>query len=1430
MNTAAQCYNATYGLWPSTAFTPNCNGVFANVTTSGYASEYSTVNLIAGNTYTFKSSIATDYITVDNNGAAPLVGVVGVSTVNGISWTCTASGAYRFYTHTSSSCGASTSLRTRSVRCAGVAAPAPANDLVANATSITCGSNTAGTTINSTNTGTYEGTTTCGVSQGMPGVWYKVAGNGQTMTASLCGTAWDSKINVYSGTATALTCIGGNDDGGPACGGTPASFAFTTVSGTDYFIKVSGFSTNLAFTLGLTCVTPPPPAVDPCASITSLSCGTASSYSLTGTTGAWSSFGGPFTTPGDEQVFSFTPTLTGVHTIDVTANENYVDLFFKANSCAGSTGWTYVDDIFGSASNNVTLTAGVTYYFLLDDENTTATSGNITVSCPTPASNPCTSIATISGCAASATSFSIAAGDGLWSSYGGPYTTPGQEKIFSFTPTTSATYAITVVNNGPSTWVDLFWKQASVGCNNTGWTYVDDVLGTFTNNVSFTAGVTYYIMLDPESNVGASGSIQIGCPDSDGDGIADNVDACPTVYGTLANGCPCIGAAVDGNYNYSSPLAISGTTVDACDNSTLRAGYDMTYAITIPCAGNYTFSACGGASWDTYLFLSSAVNSGVIASNDDFCSLQSQISANLSAGTYYLTVEPFSSSTTGAFTLNVSGTGSTPSITGSASNATCFGASNGSITATVNGNGNTASATLNGASFNGSASGLAAGTYTLSASNCWGTSSQTFTVGQPAALTASVASNVANAAVCMGGGMTLTGTIGGNTTVTYHWEQYDDFAGWSAITNDVNAAAPATVSLDLADLSASANYQLVVTSATDGSCSAAGEIAVTVVEDPTIAITTANVSCNGGSNGAIEAALSGGLDGMNYTWDFGPSVSGLSAGTYTMNATGTLGCDVSAVAEISEPTVLTSASTSGSIACNGGTTTVSVSANGGTAPYSGTGTFTVSAGAYSYTVTDANGCTSTTSITVSEPTALGASNVASDFNGYGVSCNGGSNGSVNVSATGGTAPYSGDVAYTNLSAGNYSYTVTDANGCTASTSATITEPTAVSASSTTSDYNGSGVSCNGSSNGSITVSAAGGVAPYVATGSYNNLSAGTYSYTVTDANGCTASTSATITEPTVLTSASISGSIACNGGTTTVSVSAAGGTAPYSGTGNYTVGAGTYFYTVTDANGCASTTSITVIEPTAVQTTVGAGQTVFYGYTPMACATISGSATGGTPGYTYNWSSNGTTNGTSTSLTVCPTQSTTYTLTATDALGCTSSSDVYICVVDVRCYAGNSNKQKVQMCQTPPGNPANAHTICVDASAVPAHLAIGCVLGACGELASACPAPQARIQSTIEDGLTTDLSAEDGLAALTVYPNPTVDRTSVSLTVTVTGEYNVVLYNTIGQVVETIYNGSIAEFENQTFDLNMTSLELGVYILSVSNGDGTIETVRVVKQ
>src|SRR6185369_16222797 len=113
---------------------------------------------------------------------------------------------------------------------------------------------------------------------------------------------------------------------------------------------------------------------------------------------------------------------------------------------------------------------------------------------------------------------------------------------------------------------------------------------------------------------------------------------------------------------------------------------------------------------------------------------------------------------------------------------------------------------------------------------------------------------------------------------------------------------------------------------------------------------------------------------------------------------------------------LTASSSQGTaIACHGGSTTVTVSALGGTAPYSGTGSFSVTAGTYNYTVTDNNGCTAVTSITVNEPSAI----TASSSQGAAIACHGGST-TVTVSALGGTAPYSGTGSFT-VTAGTYSY-------------------------------------------------------------------------------------------------------------------------------------------------------------------------------------------------------------------------------------------------------------------------------------------------------------------------------------------------------------------------------------------------------------------------
>ncbi|MBL0034114.1 MAG: hypothetical protein IPP27_18735 [Bacteroidetes bacterium] len=111
------------------------------------------------------------------------------------------------------------------------------------------------------------------------------------------------------------------------------------------------------------------------------------------------------------------------------------------------------------------------------------------------------------------------------------------------------------------------------------------------------------------------------------------------------------------------------------------------------------------------------------------------------------------------------------------------------------------------------------------------------------------------------------------------------------------------------------------------------------------------------------------------------------------------------------------------IICNGGSATVTVSATGGTAPYTGDGSFTALAGTHTYTVTDANGCTASTTITITEPTAVVASSSATS-----ILCNGGSATVIWSPQQAEQQSHTGEGSF--LAAGTYTYTVTDANGCT----------------------------------------------------------------------------------------------------------------------------------------------------------------------------------------------------------------------------------------------------------------------------------------------------------------------------------------------------------------------------------------------------------------
>ncbi|MBN8697608.1 MAG: gliding motility-associated C-terminal domain-containing protein [Bacteroidetes bacterium] len=454
--------------------------------------------------------------------------------------------------------------------------------------------------------------------------------------------------------------------------------------------------------------------------------------------------------------------------------------------------------------------------------------------------------------------------------------------------------------------------------------------------------------------------------------------------------------------------------------------------------------------------------------------------------------------------------------------------------------------------------------------------------------------------------------------------------------------------------------------------------------------------CNGQSNGTIAVDATGGTFPYTYSWTGGlgnnDTVTSVPAGTYTVTVTDVNNCSAFTVITLGQPTVLTTPGTATMVVCNGACDgTATVNASGGTAPYTydwtpgapvGDGTNAVTnlcPGNYTVTVTDFNGCIATYDTTITEPPLLTLT--MSQTN---ASCGGVCDGTATATVSGGVTPYvyvwsngsststnSTTNTISNLCAGSYTLQITDANGCSRTDSVTITEPPILLASAT-----GTNISCNAACDGTATAVVAGGTPGYsfnwtpgnpVGDGTANitNLCPGTYTVLVTDLNGCTDTGSVTITEPAVLIANPTSTNVlcfgACNG---TATASPTGGTAPYSynwtpgnpagdGTPNISgLCAGTYSVTVTDANGCVSTQTTVVSQPTQIQANVTKTDVTCNG----ACnGTATASPTGGTPGYNYLWMPGGQTGQTATGL--CPG---TYTVTVTDANGCTRTSTTTI--------------------------------------------------------------------------------------------------------------------------------------------------------------------------
>lgn len=394
-----------------------------------------------------------------------------------------------------------------------------------------------------------------------------------------------------------------------------------------------------------------------------------------------------------------------------------------------------------------------------------------------------------------------------------------------------------------------------------------------------------------------------------------------------------------------------------------------------------------------------------------------------------------------------------------------------------------------------------------------------------------------------------------------------------------------------------------------------------VVVNPLVASANAGtISCNGGTTSVVVSAT-GGVAPYSGTGNFT-----VSAGTYNYIVSDASGLKDTVSVTVVQPAALSSSLSSGSITVNGEKTSVTVNAAGGTSPYSyslNAGSFQssnifsgVAAGTNTIVVKDSRGCTISKIINITQPSVFIAS--ASSGN---ISCNGG-NTSIVVSATGGIAPYTGTGTFT-VSAGAYTYIISDAGGAKDTLSVNIVQPAlldAVLTSGTISVYGGST---------SVTVNAIGGTAPYLfnlnngtyqTSNVFSGVLAGTYNIGIKDNNGCIINRNINITQPAYVAKidplvASISaGNITCNGGSTTVTITASGGVQPYSGTGIFTVTAGTYNYVVSDASGLKDTVGVTISPPDILKSSISSGTILVSGGT----TSITVNATGGTYPYQYS--------------------------------------------------------------------------------------------------------------------------------------------------------------------------------------------------------------------
>jgi gliding motility-associated-like protein len=556
---------------------------------------------------------------------------------------------------------------------------------------------------------------------------------------------------------------------------------------------------------------------------------------------------------------------------------------------------------------------------------------------------------------------------------------------------------------------------------------------------------------------------------------------------------------------------------------------------------------------------------------------------------------------------------------------------------------------------------------------------------------------------------------GGRGTYSYRWYTSDGVIPGAINTDRIDNLIAGTYFLEIKDILGCTLIQSTVITEPDGMKLASSQLSKT--PDGNF-----NISCNGGNDGSISMSVTGGSGNYIFLWT-GPNgfsatskdLTGLKAGVYSCSVKDLNGCVLtpSPSFTLTEPTALvinsstysTSVDGAYNISCYGANTGwVHLTVSGGSigsyfynwTTTNGSGIVqgqkdqnALSAGNYQLVVTDLNNCTVIKNITLTQPAEfvvqLSPVNITCKSPGF-------NNGSINLTVNGGIGPYNylwsnGAVSedLINLTPGNYTVTVTDANGCIKTGTAKIELPPTLNYTKNLSDYNGFNISCNGMSNGFIHVDPTTGSAPFVYswTGpdgfnstlkNISDIKAGQYSLLIVDNNECKASETFNLSEPGKLTitydlSESSAGgyNINCTGDSTGfIAITPVNQVKTVNylwedgifGKTRSDLPAGSYNLIITDANNCHASDVITLTEPDSLK--------INFNITPPFCpdkpdGKIETAITGGVSNYSYAWSDNST----GRNLTDIPEGK--FELVVTDQNGCSASESVNVEAMNETC-------------------------------------------------------------------------------------------------------------------------------------------------------------------